>query len=71
MQASTSMAVQVFADLCPPLGLRVGMAAAQTSVGTEAATLFPDAIRDQQSIRCEPPLVICNLQGPTMPFHLL
>lgn len=42
--------MQVFADLCPALGLRVGMAAAQTSVGTEAATLFPEASRDQQSL---------------------
>lgn len=41
--------MQVFAELCPVLGLRVGLAAAQASVGTEAATLFPDATHNRQS----------------------
>lgn len=37
-------AVQVFSDLCPAVGLQVGLAAAQTSVGNEAAALFNASI---------------------------
>lgn len=44
------LAVQVFAELCPVLGLRVGLAAAQASVGTEAATHFRDATPNRQFV---------------------
>jgi len=48
-------ATQVFADLCPPLGLRVGLAAAQASVGAEAAALFPRTSHSYSSIHGDLP----------------
>ena len=59
---------QVFAGLCPSVGLRVGLAAAQVSVGAEAAAIFGTASSDDlHGNGMRPQQSTCPAAGPGRP----